>query len=124
VTQPSHLDSFNAYKAALAATMRPHFGPSTRGVAVLLNTRHQTVDVVCYHAGEGVAPEESLTAVVREAVAALRAVRFVGYHTIFRFARCDPPAPIVYVGCPVWARAGTEWQLDPAVAARVATQGG
>jgi hypothetical protein len=74
VTQPSHLDSFNAYKAALAATMRPHFGPSTRGVAVLLNTRHQTVDVVCYHAGEGVAPEESLTAVVREAVAALPAL--------------------------------------------------
>jgi hypothetical protein len=120
---PVHVDSFNAYKAAVAATLRPHLGPSARGVAVLLNTRRQTVDVACYHAGEDLTPEASLASVVREALAALPAqFGFAGYHTTFRFARCDPTAPLVYVGCPVWARAGTEWQLDPAVAARIAAQ--
>ncbi len=125
VTDPAFIQVFSAYKAALAAALSPHLSASVRGMALLLMTREQIASIVCFYEGDESPDTEPLAAALLERAAALPAqFGFTGYRTTLRFARCDPPAPLVYEGCPIWGRAGTTWALPPEIAARLAAQAG
>jgi len=119
---PIDIATFNAYKAALARGLAPAVASRVRGIEVRLSFGSRHLDVVLHQ------PYGSEMLTSQTAAAALDTVSailggfddFAGFTTAVRTERCDPAEPIVYRGCPVWARKETRWSLAPDLAARVA----
>ena len=115
---PFSIETFNAYKGAVAAALTPLMGPEVRGLEVRLQVSGRHIDVVLFvDAGDAAYDVQSLAAVAGRIPE--RFEEFAGFSTTVVVERVEPVGPLVYRGCPVWARAGTQWQLAPDLKARI-----
>jgi len=124
MTLPLSIDTFNAYKTAVRRALAPLLSPGTRGLSVRLNTVRRHVDVILHQTDECPEPDDPSLVPLRDAAAALPEgfADLAGFTTALCTEPCDATGPIIYRGCPVWGRAGTQWELAPDLAARVAAR--
>ncbi|MGH7638750.1 MAG: hypothetical protein ACREOK_13965 [Gemmatimonadaceae bacterium] len=115
---PFSIKSFSAYKSAVAAALSPLIGPEARGLELRLQVSGRHIDIVVFV----VTDDETCDAQSLRTVAAGipdRFEEFAGFSTSVVVERAESVGPLVYRGCPVWARAGTQWQLAPDLKSRI-----
>jgi len=124
MTLPLSIDTFNAYKTAVWRALAPQLSPATRGLSVRLNPMRRHVDVILHQTGECPEPDDPSLVPLRDAAAAVSEgfADLSGFTTAVCAEPCDATGPIIYRGCPVWGRAGTQWQLAPDLAALIEAQ--
>lgn len=106
---PFRIETFNAYKSAVAAALSPLAGAAALGIEVRLNSVRRHADIVVFAVDSTAIDCDELR---RSAVVLPeRFDELAGFSTSVQVQQAEGGGPLVYRGCPVWARAGTQWRI-------------
>lgn len=115
---PFSIESFNAYKAAVAAALSSLLGPEARGLEVRVQVNGRHIDIVVHIVADDAACDVQSLGTVAAGIPD-RIEQFAGFSTSVLVERAQAAGPLIYRGCPVWTRAGTQWLLAPDLKARI-----
>ena len=116
MTQPFSSEVFAAYKRGVYSALREYLGAAVRGVCLVYNDRRASTHVIVYYAGPDAPFAPGGERAAEAALAPLPAAHGLpSAPPQLVLERCDPPAPLLNRGCPIYQRGDAAWQLPPEI---------